>query len=292
VAPADVHVPGGGPLGPALERTTDVGVGAHPDDLELFALAPIGACATDASRWFTGITCTDGAGGPRVGRFAGMDDAAWIACRREEQRRAADLGGYAAMIQLGVPSPRLRTAEGFAELVSALARWLEAAGPAAVYTHDPTDPHPTHAAVSLATVAAVRRLEPSRRPARLLGCEGWRSLDWLPERHRVRLDVSPYTELGERLIGVFESQLAAKPYDRAEAGRRRSNAVRNDPGTVDAANAVTLAMDLTPLVLDDGLDPAEFALAAVDRFRSEVEAGLSETLAFGGSPTATPRTQE
>lgn len=291
MTPADVHVPDGGPLGPALGRTTDLGVGAHPDDLELFALAPIGACAVDGGRWFTGITCTDGAGGARVGRFAGMDDASWVACRREEQRRAADVGGYAAMIQLGMPSPRLRTAAGFAELVDELARWLAAAGPAAVYTHDPTDPHPTHAAVSQATVAAVRRLEPSRRPARLLGCEGWRSLDWLPEQDRVRLDAGAHSELGERLIGVFESQLAAKRYDLAEAGRRRSNAVRRDPRAVDAASAVTLAMDLTPLILDDALDPVDFALAAIDRFRAEVEAGVSAVPAFGASPSATPRTQ-
>jgi hypothetical protein len=34
-------------------------------------------------------------------------------------------------------------------------------------------------------------------------------------------------------------------------------------------------MDLTPLVLDGSLDPAEFALGAIDRFREDVRQRLA-----------------
>ena len=288
MTPADLHVPDGTAVPAALGRTTDLGIGAHPDDLELFAVAPIGACAGSEHRWFTGITCTDGAGGARLGRFADLDDAAWVALRRDEQRRAADIGRYAAVVQLGLPSARVRSPGGFEELVGALAELLELTRADTVYTHDLTDPHPTHAVVGLAVVAAVRRLAASGRPERLLGCEGWRSLDWLAPEDRVSLDASPHTALAEQLIGVFESQLAAKRYDLAEAGRRRSNATRSDPTTPDGATAVTLAMDLTPLVRDDTLDPVEFARGAVERFGSQVDAAVSTAATAAGASGARP----
>ena len=61
-AGADVLIPDGSDVDAALARTTDLGIGAHPDDLEFLMLVPIAAATDDPDRWFTGITCTDGAG--------------------------------------------------------------------------------------------------------------------------------------------------------------------------------------------------------------------------------------
>ncbi len=270
----DAFVPDGGPLAEALSRATDVGIGAHADDLEFFALVPIAECLASPDRAFAGVTCTDGAGSARAGRFATMSDDELVAVRRAEQRRAAVVGGYAAVVQLGHLSSAVRSADGFEVLVDELEAVLVAARPERVFTHNLADKHGTHLAVGAATVAAIRRLPADRRPRRLLGVEGWRDLDWLPDDDKVLLDATGLGELAARLTGVFESQLTGKRYDLAEAGRRRANATLQAPRDLDAAEEVSLAMDLTPLVDDDTLDPVGFVLDAVDRFRDDVAGGL------------------
>jgi len=118
-------------------------------------------------------------------------------------------------------------------------------------------------------------LPPDARPNRVLGCEVWRSLDWLSDAEKVVLDVSGHDHLASTLNGVFDSQIAGgKRYDLAVAGRRRANATFLDARSTDAMTSACLAMDLTPLILDDQLDVADFTLAHIDRFRADVERRL------------------
>ncbi|MGZ4711286.1 MAG: PIG-L deacetylase family protein, partial [Acidimicrobiales bacterium] len=220
---ADVWVPDGSPLDLALDRTTDLGVVAHQDDLEFMALAPIGACLDDPDRWFTGVACTNGVGSVRTGRYASATDDEMAAVRRDEQRAAAPIGGYSAIFQLGHPSPAIRGETDAASprggLVDELAEIVVAARPVNVYTHNLADKHTTHLAAGLATVEALRSLPLEQRPWRVVGIEGWRNLDWLPDDEKVLLDVSPYRELADRLAAVFVSQLeGGKRYDLAERG--------------------------------------------------------------------------
>jgi LmbE family N-acetylglucosaminyl deacetylase len=272
---ADAFAPDGSPLVEALSRTTDLGVGAHPDDLELFAVVPIGHCHDDPRRWFSGVTCTDGSGSARGARFAHLAPHDLVALRREEQRTAARLGGYSTMIQLAHPSGEVRVSEGFDVLVDELASVIEATRPANVYTHNLADKHPSHVAVGAATVRAVRRLPADRRPGRLVGIEAWRDLDWLPDAEKVRMDATPFTGLARRLARVYESQIdGAKRYDVAVQGRRRANATLFDMTTVDDVEEVAVAMDLTSLLRNDDLDPVSYVTAAIDRFRADVEASL------------------
>ncbi|MCU0268368.1 MAG: PIG-L family deacetylase [Acidimicrobiales bacterium] len=271
---ADLLVPDGTPLAEAFERTTDLGIGAHPDDLELMALAPIGGCRHDPLRWFSGVVCTDGAGAARAGRFTSLDPVAYVEQRRREQRHAAELGGYSVMVQLGHPSDAVRSDEGFERLVDELHDVVDRARPMNVYTHSPTDKHETHVAVAAATITALRRLAPDRRPFHVVGCEGWRGLDWLGDHEKVVFDTSALEDLGRELAGAHESQLAVTAYDRAEAGRRRANAVFSDPHQPQKAAAAAVAMDLSPLVHNPDIDPVEFVVAAVDRFRRDVQGGL------------------
>ncbi|MCX7619842.1 MAG: PIG-L family deacetylase [Acidimicrobiales bacterium] len=276
-AGADLHIPAGIAAGEAMRRTTDLGVVAHADDLELLMLAGIGACYGVAERGFGGVVCTDGTGSVRAGRFSAMTDAEFAAVRMAEQRRAADIGQYSFVLQLGRPSPVVRSKSGHDELVADLERLLRVVRPVNVYTHDLTDSHPTHVAVAAALVAACRRLPTDARPTRVVGCEGWRSLDWLPDDQKVLLDTSPYTELGRRLIAVFESQLSGgKRYDLAAEGRRRSNATLHEPRRPDSATEFTLAMDLTPLARNDEIDPVRFASAPIETFRDGVSAELTQ----------------
>jgi len=271
---AEVSVPDGSSLDVALARTTDLGIGAHQDDLEFMDLAAIAACLDDPDRWFTGVACTDGAGSARTGPYAECTDEEMAAIRRAEQRAAAEVGGYSAVFQLGHPSPAIR-GPSHAELVSELAEILSACRPVNVYTHNLADKHATHVAAAAATIEALRTLPPDQRPWKVVGIEGWRSLDWLDDDEKVLLDTSGLDDLAARLAGVFDSQIAGgKRYDLAEQGRRRANATLLAPRDVDQATELTFAFDLTPLVHNDGLDPVTFVAAAIDRFRDDVADGL------------------
>lgn len=283
----DVLVPDGRALAEALARTTVLGVGAHPDDLELMAIGPIAECRDDHDRWFTGVTVTDGAGSVGGGPFAGMAPEALVARRRQEQRNAARIGAYGLMVQLGRPSTVVRDPGGRAEVAARLAAVVDAARPELLVTHNPVDRHPTHVAVVLAVVEACRSLPAGHRPARVLGMEGWRSLDWLPEADKVRVDVSGHRELARRLAGAHTSQLSAKRYDLAEEGRRRANATLDEARAADIAEEVQLALDLTPLVRDDGRSVREWVAGLLARFSGDVGAAL-EVLGADAAPPPGP----
>jgi hypothetical protein len=77
-------------------------------------------------------------------------------------------------------------------------------------------------------------------------------------------------------MGVFDSQIAGgKRYDLATFGRRRANATYGDPHAVDDLEQAVYAMDMTPLLLDDTLEPEGFVLGFVERFAAELRAAIS-----------------
>jgi len=264
-------VPDGEPEEVALPRISHLGIGAHQDDLEIIAYHGIARCYGDGEHWFGGITCSDGAGSPRAGAFAGFSDEQMIAARRAEQDEAAQLGEYGVMVQLGYPSAAIKSAAGRRELEDDLVALLERMAPHVVYTHALTDRHDTHVAVALAALGALRRLPETARPQRVYGCEAWRDLDWLLDEDVVVLDVGAHPELAERLIGAFASQIAGgKRYDLAAPGRRRANATFRSSHDVDDLEQAWLAMDLTPLIAPDGPRPDEWVESLLQRFTADV----------------------
>jgi LmbE family N-acetylglucosaminyl deacetylase len=217
-----------------------------------------------------GVVVTNGAGSPRSGRFAGFTDVQMQAVRRDEQREAARHGGYALQLQLAHPSADVKAA-GHAGVAADLGAVFGGGRPRVVYLHNPADKHDTHVAVFLRCLAALRSLPRDRRPARVLGCEVWRDLDWLPDADKVALDAGRDPALAARLLRAFASQIeGGKRYDEATLGRRAANATFHTSHAVDGARAITWAMDLTPLVQDDRLDPVTFTLAHVDRLRADI----------------------
>jgi len=271
---ADIFIPDGSPVAAALARTTHLCLAAHQDDIEIMAHSAIAECYGRTDLGFTGVVVTDGGGSPRAGRFATMTDAEMKLVRRDEQRRAATLGRYAAQLQLAHPSAVVKDA-GTRVVVDDIAALLAPMAPRVVYLHNPADKHDTHIAVFHRCLAALRALPAERRPARVLGCEVWRNLDWLLDSDKVVLDDSAQPELAAQLIGAFESQVAGgKRYDLAIAGRRLANATFFTSHATDRANALTWAMDLTPLVADPTLDVETFTLGYLDRLRADVAARL------------------
>lgn len=273
---AEVYVPDGSEPGAACARVTHLAIGAHQDDLEFMAFPGILACQDPAQEQaFGGVVCGDGAGSSRTGPFAGHTDEQMRDVRREEQREAARIGRYAVMIQLDYPS-RVMKDPADARLEEDLLAILQVTRPAVVYAHQPADKHETHIAVLRATLGALRRLPLAERPSEFIGCEGWRGLDWMGDSEKLLLDVSGHDALASQLNGVFASQIAGgKRYDLAVEGRRRANATFFNSHQGDQASHVCLAMDLTPLIRDDGLSVVEFTTGFIDRFRADVTGLLS-----------------
>lgn len=265
-----LYVPDGTPALQALSRVTHLGIGAHQDDLEFHALHGILECWDREDQWFGGITCTDGGGSSRTGPYAKYSDEQMRVVRVEEQNAAARIGRYGVMIQLGYPSSQIRNPANSGPRKE-LCELLELIKPEIVYTHALADKHETHIAVVMNVIAAIRELPADRRPKRLLGFEGWRDLDWLSEESKVRLNVSARPELAAELSGVFQSQIAGgKRYDLAMDGRRAANATLDDPYGPDEEVRVTCAMDMTPLISDDDLDPLAFTLDLVEQLAADI----------------------
>ena len=109
---ASIFVPDGVDVDAALARTTHLGIGAHPDDLEIAMYHGIAACYDEPASWFSGITCTHGSGSSRSGEFRDTSDGEMRAIRKAEQERAATIGKYSAVAQLDYSSDRDPTAAG------------------------------------------------------------------------------------------------------------------------------------------------------------------------------------
>lgn len=273
---SEIYVPDGAPLPGALARTTRLGISAHQDDIEIMAMEGILACFQKPEEWFSCVIVTDGAGSAREGDYAHYTDADMMRVRRVEQKKAAMVGEYGACVFLDYPSREIKDGAN-RNAVEDLKQVLEVARPEIVYTHNLCDKHDTHVAVALRAIAAIRSLPQEQRPARLLGCEVWRDLDWLPDAKKVVFDVSAHENLSAALLGVFDSQIAGgKRYDLATLGRRRANATYFQSHSVDQAQAIIFGMDLTPLITDDSIDPLDFAVAHIREFEQEVAARFAK----------------
>ncbi len=273
---ARIFVPDGLPPAEALSRTTHLGIGAHPDDLEFMTWHGILRCLHRQDLWFTGVTLTDGRGSSRTAHYADFSDEEMARVRLREQQKAAAVGEYAALAGLGYSSAQVK-GEARESVRADLESLLRASRPRVVYTHNLCDRHDSHVAVATAVIQALRRLGPDFYPEEFYGCEVWRSLDWLVEVDRRAFDVSAHENLAMALMGVYDSQIAGgKRYDLATAGRRRANATYNDAYTPDRVTMLEYAMDLRPLLQDPDLSPVEFALDMVERLARDVRRRLEE----------------
>jgi LmbE family N-acetylglucosaminyl deacetylase len=268
-----VFVPDGVPVDEALARTTHLAIGAHPDDIPIMAYHGVVACYRRSSHWFTAVTVTDGAGSPRGGSYAAVTDDEMARIRAAEEIEAARIGRYGAAVLLGHRSDEVCDPAG--PVGKELVELIDQTRPRVVYTHNLADRHDTHVAVAVRTIEALREAE--HRPGAVYGCEVWRDLDWLDDR--VELDVGTDRELALSLLGVYRSQIeGGKRYDLAVMGRRQANATFGMAKEPDRTDAVTYAMDLTPLVRDPSIDLVDFLDGLVRRFAEDAESRLRRVL--------------
>jgi LmbE family N-acetylglucosaminyl deacetylase len=273
---AEVFVPDNIPVDNALERTTHLCVSAHQDDIEIMAFHGILQCFGKSDNWFTGVVVTNGAGSPRDDVYAQYTDEQMQAVRKVEQRKASIVGEYGAQFLLDYTSSAVKDA-GNPDLVADIKAILLAAKPKVVYTHNLADKHDTHVACALRLIQAIRELPQADRPEILYGCEVWRDLDWMIDEDKVPFDVAAHENLAAALLGVFDSQICGgKRYDLATMGRRRAHATYFASHGTDDTTSLNFGMDMTPLMKDSNLNPAEFALAHIKRFEDEVSGRLGK----------------
>ncbi len=268
-----------GKTGPdAISRTTHLGIGAHQDDLEFMAFHGILACYGCDDRWFGGVTITDGRGSSRAGQFKDWTDDQIAAERIREQEAAAVIGQYSFIAQLGFGSAAVRDAQQSA-VRDDLRMILEASRPEVVYLHNLADKHDTHVGCTLRCIEAMRQLPKAHRPKIVYGCEVWRDLDWLVDTEKTAMPISARPELARTLNEVFATQIAGgKRYDLAVLGRRTANATFSNAHSTDQESAMQWAMDLTPLVQDDSLDPVAYTVGFIDRLKADVTARIRKSL--------------
>jgi len=275
---AEIDVPDNLPGEEALTRTTHLGIGAHQDDLEIMSYHGILSCFGNQDAWYAGVVVTNGSGSPRDDLYANYTDDDMRAVRRTEQRKAALVGEYGAMVQMDYSSAVVKDGAN-RDVIEDLKRILAACRPKIVYTHNLADKHDTHVAVSLRTLQAIRELPRDQRPEAVYGCEVWRALEWMLDAEKVVFDVSAHDNLAASLLGVFDSQICGgKRYDLATMGRRRANATYHASHGTDESQSLIFAMDLTPLATDPSLDIDDYVRGFITRFAEDVSARLAKLL--------------
>jgi len=275
---ARLTIPDGKTVPDAINRTTHLGIGAHQDDLEFMAYHGILACYEREDCWFGGVTITDGRGSSRAGKFKDWSDDQIAVERIREQEAAAVIGQYSFIAQLGFNSAAVRDAQQTA-VRDDLRHILEASRPEIIYLHNLADKHDTHVGCALRCIEAIRQLPKAERPKRVYGCEVWRDLDWLVDTEKTPMPISARPELACALNEVFATQIAGgKRYDLAVLGRRTANATFSNAHSSDQESAMQWAMDLTPLVHDDNLDPVAYTVGFIDRLKADVTSRLRKFL--------------
>ncbi len=253
-----VTVPDGSTQSAALERTTHLAIGAHPDDVEIIGIQGIYNCYEENTRWFTGVVVTNGSRSARSGVFSKVDNEEMIAIRQQEQISAACQGRYSAMIQLGYESTQLLGSICL-PLVEALKSILIQVRPQVLYLHNPVDRHGTHVSVCLHAIEALRSIPDAYLPEQIWGVEVWRGLDWVDPEKRAVLDVSGSHELQSKLLASHQSQLqGGKRYDLAVRGRNLANATFASEASVDELESASYALNLCPLVGADAVSVTDF----------------------------------
>lgn len=275
---AEWFVPDGTDLEAALERTTHLAISAHQDDIEIMACDGIFKCFGKNDKWFGAVVVTNGAGSARDGIYADFSDEEMQQIRKLEQKKAAYVGEYSTLALLDYTSAQVKSPDT-REVIEELKEIIRKTKPEVIYTHNLADKHDTHLGVVTKVIAAIRELPADLRPKALYGCEVWRSLDWVLDEQKVIFDLSGHSSLTAALVGVFDSQIAGgKRYDLATAGRRLANATYSASHSIDNSDALSYAIDLTPLIQDDSLSIIEYIRGYIKKFEQDVVSKLDKVL--------------
>lgn len=267
---AQIFVPDGANEADALGRTTHLCIAAHQDDIELMAYPAIAECFGVPDKWFTGVVVSDGAGSPRSGIYGDYSDDQMKSVRAVEQNKAAFIGDYSAMLQLGYTSKDIKDSNNNS-IVNEILKLIRETKPKYIFTHNPADKHDTHIGVATKVIRAIRLLKPSERPLKVYGLEVWRDLDWVNEDMKVVFDASSRPNIATSLVGVFDSQICGgKRYDLAAIGRRTANATYAASHGCDEFSGISNGIDMTELMENDMISVEDYILKYINAFKQDV----------------------
>lgn len=160
-------------------------IGAHPDDLEIFAYGFLAVAAARGDRLTLGIA-TDGAAG-------GSDPGPALAVKRAAEARDG-LAGLGVPVGLDLPDG------GLAGAPMARARitdFIRSSAPDLVITHAPEDYHPDHRALSAFVSEAAGFICP------VLYCDTLMGVGFAPDYY---VDISAYFAAKQQAIMAHHSQ--------------------------------------------------------------------------------------
>ena len=275
---AKIFIPDDKPIEEACRRTTHLAIAAHQDDIEIMAIDGILKCYQQKKNWFGGVVMTSGSGSPRDGIYQDFSDEEMRAVRVREQCKAAYLGDYSVQYMLDYSSAELKNSSN-KKPVEDIISIVKSTKPSIIYTHNLADKHPTHVAIAVRTVEALRSIHPELQPDRLIGCEVWRDLGWMMDDEKVIFDSSDQENLQMALLGVFDSQVSGgKRYDLATMGRRRANATYFASHNVDNSTGMTFGMDLTPLIISSEINLINYVVSFIENFEKDVRRMITEVM--------------
>ncbi len=245
----DFCSPQGLDLPKALSRSQVIAVGAHPDDLEFMCLSAIERARQGTEEeGFFGLIVSNGLGSPRGDGLQDYSDEQFTELRRQEQREAAKLSGFCGVLQLNYPSSKVKDSSDDQLRTELKLIWM-ASPVRSVFTHSPFDRHATHRATCMHVLSTLKTLPKTRRPRLVIGCEVWRSLDWVPEKYKRFLPVKSTEPQMRSLFSIYQSQISgAKNYVDAVIGRKRCNATFREAHSRDAYEFCEVGIDLTSIV--------------------------------------------
>lgn len=162
-----------------------VGIGAHPDDVEIFFYGFLAACKARGDDISIGVA-TDGAAG-------GDNPGTELAATRAKETANA-LGALAPPTLLGLPDGGLVDAAGAREVIGA---YLRDCKPDLVVTHAPDDYHPDHRALSHYVTDAVGFTCP------ILFAETLMGVGFTPDFY---VDITPFFAAKQAAIMAHDSQ--------------------------------------------------------------------------------------
>ena len=190
---AQIYIPDRKNIDEAISRTTHMSIAAHPDDIEIMSYDGIAKCLQNNEKWFFGIVVTNGTGSIKVGKYSNCTDNEYKNVRSDEQKMAADIGDYGALVLLDYKSSEIKNPND-QDVVNDLTMLLDKSRPHTVYAHNLADKHITHVAVAVKTIKAIRNIPYAHRPKELYGCEIWRSLDWMLDEDKIVFDVDLFND--------------------------------------------------------------------------------------------------
>ena len=223
------------------QRQANVAVlGAHPDDVVVGAahlcVNPVAAATV------RDVVVSDGAGNVLPPGVA--SPAELVRLREGEEVRVAKNVGFAGLDFLRFSSDEVQNLNNAAP-TQAITEAIH--GVETILTHNPTDFHPTHAAVLLRVVGAIAAMPADQRPRELWGMEVWGSIDWLDARRLRHFDVECVDDV-TALMKTYVSQNSIQRYDAGLAGRLAANATFADPHVERRAEGLVRLVDLSELI--------------------------------------------